>query len=48
MEKLFSLIRKEINNAEISITPTYSKGPNKLQTGYCGVTEVIDENICSN
>ena len=32
-------------NAKISITPTYSKGPNKLQTGYCGVTEVIDENI---
>ena len=32
-------------NAKISITPTYSKDKNKLQNGYCGVTEVIDENV---
>lgn len=32
-------------NAKISITPTYSKDKNKVQNGYCGVTEVIDENV---
>jgi len=32
-------------NASISITPTYSKEKNKVQNGYCGVTEVIDENV---
>ena len=32
-------------NAKISITPTYTKDKNKTQNGYCGVTEVIDENI---
>ncbi len=32
-------------NAKISITPTYSKDKNKTQNGYCGVTEIIDENI---
>ena len=32
-------------NARISITPTYSKDKNKAQNGYCGVTEVIDENV---
>ena len=32
-------------NARISITPTYSKDKNKIQNGYCGVTEVIDENV---
>ena len=29
----------------ISITPTYSKDKNKVQNGYCGVTEVIEENV---
>ena len=32
-------------NARISITPTYSKDKNKVQNGYCGVTEVIEENV---
>ena len=32
-------------NARISITPTYTKDKNKVQNGYCGVTEVIDENV---
>ena len=32
-------------NARISIKPTYSKDKNKVQNGYCGVTEVIDENV---
>ena len=32
-------------NAKIRITPTYSKGKKGEQTGYCGVTEVIDENV---
>jgi 1,4-dihydroxy-2-naphthoate polyprenyltransferase len=32
-------------NAKISITPTYTKDKHKTQNGYCGVTEVIDENI---
>ena len=32
-------------NAKISITPTFSKDKNKKQNGYCGVTEVIEENV---
>ena len=30
---------------KISITPTFSKDKNKKQNGYCGVTEVIEENV---
>ena len=36
---------REKINARISITPTYSKDKNKVQNGYCGVTEVIEENV---
>jgi len=32
-------------NAKISITPTFSKGSNKVHDGYCGVSEVIDEEV---
>ena len=32
-------------NAKIRITPTFADGKDKPQTGYCGVTEVIDKNI---
>lgn len=32
-------------NAKIRITPTFSDGLKSEQTGYCGVTEVIDENV---
>ena len=32
-------------NAKISIRPTFADGKSKAQTGYCGVTEVIDENV---
>lgn len=32
-------------NAKISITPTFSKDHNKKQNGYCGVTEVIAEEV---
>ncbi len=32
-------------NAKIRITPTFANGKDKPQTGYCGVTEVIDKNI---
>ena len=31
-------------NAKISIRPTFADGKSNAQTGYCGVTEVIDEN----
>ncbi|MAW50470.1 MAG: hypothetical protein CMC41_04975 [Flavobacteriaceae bacterium] len=31
--------------AKIRITPNFSNGKNKPQTGYCGMTEPIDENV---
>ena len=36
--------RKKIN-ARIRITPTYKDGKENPQTGYCGVTEVINEEV---
>ena len=32
-------------NAKIRITPTFSNGKDKPQTGYCGVTEVIEKEV---
>ena len=32
-------------NAKIRITPTFANGKDNPQTGYCGVTEVIDEEV---
>ncbi len=32
-------------NARIRITPTFANGKDKPQTGYCGVTEVIEKNV---
>ncbi len=32
-------------NAKIRITPTFSNGKDKPQTGYCGVTEVIEKDV---
>ena len=32
-------------NAKIRITPTFANGKNNPQTGYCGVTQVIEKNI---
>ncbi len=32
-------------NAKISIRPTFADGKSKAQTGYCGVTEVINEDV---
>ena len=32
-------------NAKIRITPTFSNGKDQPQTGYCGVTEVIDKEV---
>ena len=32
-------------NAKISIRPTFADGKSNAQTGYCGVTEVISENV---
>ena len=32
-------------NAKIRITPTFKNGKNHPQTGYCGVTEVIDKEV---
>ena len=37
--------KQEIINAKIRITPTYHDGKKSEQTGYCGVTEIIDENV---
>ncbi len=36
---------KEKFNAKIRITPTFANGKDQAQTGYCGVTEVIEENV---
>ena len=35
-------------NAKCKITPNFSNGKNNPQTGYCGITEVIDEEILFN
>lgn len=32
-------------NAQIRITPTFANGKDKPQTGYCGVTEVIEKDV---
>ena len=32
-------------NAKIRITPTFANGKDKPQTGYCGVTEVIEKDV---
>lgn len=32
-------------NARIRVTPTYKNGKNNPQTGYCGVTEVLDKPV---
>jgi 1,4-dihydroxy-2-naphthoate polyprenyltransferase len=32
-------------NARIRVTPTFAKGKDQGQTGYCGVTEVLDEEV---
>ena len=36
---------KEKINANIRITPTFANGKDKAQTGYCGVTEVINDDV---
>ena len=36
---------KERINAKIRITPTFANGKDQPQTGYCGVTEVIEEEV---
>ena len=36
---------KEKINAKIRITPTFANGKDQPQTGYCGVTEVIEEEV---
>ena len=36
---------KEKINAKIRITPTFANGKENPQTGYCGVTEVIEEEV---
>ena len=42
-----NFIRKDgsIFAAKIKITPNFSNGKNNPQTGYCGITEVIDEEV---
>ena len=36
---------KEKINVKIRITPTFANGKDKAQTGYCGVTEVINDDV---
>ena len=42
-----NFIRKDGSKfaAKIKITPNFGNGKNNLQTGYCGITEVIDEEV---
>ena len=42
-----NFIRKDGSKfaAKIKITPNFSDGKDKPQTGYCGITEVIDEEV---
>ena len=32
-------------NAKITVTPNFSNGKNNPQTGYCGITELVDEKV---
>ena len=44
--KLTSLIKMEKKfNAQIKITPTFANGKNNPQTGYCGITVPIEEEV---
>ena len=42
-----NFIKKDgtIFSAKIKITPNFANGKNNPQTGYCGITEVIDEKV---
>jgi PAS domain S-box-containing protein len=42
-----NFIRKDGSkfSAKIKITPNFGDGKNNPQTGYCGITEVIDEDV---
>ena len=42
-----TFIRKDGSkfSAKIKITPNFGDGKNNPQTGYCGITEVIDEDV---
>ena len=44
-ETIFVNKKGENINAKIRITPTFKNGKNNPQTGYCGVTELIDKNV---
>ena len=44
-ETIFLNKNKEKINAKIRITPTFKNGKDNPQTGYCGVTEVIDKDV---
>ena len=44
-ETYFLNKRGEKINAKIRITPTFSNGKDQPQTGYCGVTEVIEKEV---
>lgn len=44
-ETYFVKKNKERFNAKIRITPTFANGKDKPQTGYCGVTEVIEKEV---
>jgi 1,4-dihydroxy-2-naphthoate octaprenyltransferase len=42
-----NFIKKDgtVFSARISVTPIFSKGKNNPQTGYCGMTEIINEKV---
>ena len=44
-ETYFANKNGEKINAKIRITPTFSNGKDQPQTGYCGVTEVIEKDV---
>ena len=44
-ETVFINKNKEEINAKIKITPTFKNGRDNPQTGYCGVTQVIDKEV---
>ena len=47
-ETIFVKKNGEKINAKIRITPTFKNGKNNPQTGYCGVTEIIDKEVIVN
>ena len=47
-ETIFVRKNGEKINAKIRITPTFKNGKNNPQTGYCGVTEIVEKEVNVN